>query len=112
MLRSTSKSLGKLAAIAALTLLLPASLSPLAQAQGRTAADWSDAEKQTFLAGCQNRANPPGVSDNEIPAYCRCVLNRLVRDQVPLADINSATQNPNPDRWTPSFRRAVMSCLR
>lgn len=83
----------------------------MARAQEPTAADWSEAEKQTFLAGCQERANPPGVSQNEIAAYCRCVLNRLVRDQVPLADINHATQNPNPDRWTPEFRRAVMSCL-
>lgn len=94
-----------------LTLLgVPASW---VHAQGRTAANWSESEKTQFLEGCQSRATPPGVSQGQLPAYCQCVLNRLVNDQVPVADINEATLNypRNPERWSPPMRRAVVSCL-
>lgn len=82
-------------------------------AQGRTAANWTETEQQTFLNGCQDRAAPRGVSEAQLPAYCQCVLSRLIRFNVPLADINDATRNhpTEPNLWSEGFYKAVTSCL-
>ncbi|WP_072622580.1 hypothetical protein [Spirulina major] len=105
-----SLRLASLSLAAGLTLLLGGLNTP-AIANGRTAADWSDTEKQGFLNGCQSRANPPGVSEQQLPAYCQCVLNALVRNAVPLSDINAIRTNPNPREWSPDVRQAMVSCL-
>ncbi|NEO85958.1 MAG: hypothetical protein F6J87_17140 [Spirulina sp. SIO3F2] len=97
-----------------ITTLTVASWHPIAaQAQGRTAANWSETEQQTFLNGCQDRAAPRGISEAQLPAYCQCVLSRLIRFNVPLADINDATQNhpTEPNLWSEGFYKSVTSCL-
>lgn len=113
MLRSCSHSFHKFLAIATIATTLSSLGIPLAQAQGRTAANWSQSEKEAFLDNCQNRATPPGVSTAQLPQYCQCVLNRFVSGQVPVGEITSATRDypRTPERWSKGVRRAMIGCL-
>lgn len=109
MLRSCSKFLAIVTIAATLTSL---GISTV-HAQGRTAANWSQSEKEAFLDNCQNRATPPGVSSAQLPQYCQCVLNRFVSGEVPVGEITSATRDypRTPERWSKGVRRAMIGCL-